>query len=268
MLPAHAEPDADVKLQQLKDIGTLPEEKLAMRPEDRLDPKRPNPFAERAKPKEAKAVETVETEEIKIRRIFDTLKISGLTKINGKYSALLGDIILEEGAQLGPVIQNQTQILRVTRITNKFIEIQWVEGVGFESVAPRKIVKRVELNPRVGVMLAAQPAGSSDINAMTYLDENGKVVWPSKMAPEMGGMIDNLPSHGVASALTPEEEAALMQASPQGNGSAEPEGKAPEDTSVGAPRIDPATAIEDPVQPAAEDADAEAAANAILPSRN
>lgn len=236
-------------------------------------PNAATPFAERAKPKEAKTFETVETEEIKIRRVFDGLKISGLTKFNGKFSALLGDLIVEEGAQLSPVVHNQTQILRVTKVTDKLIEIVWVEGPGQEMAAPRKIVRRVELKPKVGVLLAAQPPGSSDLNAMTYLDENGKVVWPSKMAPEMGGMIDNLPATGLASDLTPEEEATLMESNPGGDASLEPaesNENVPWDTSVGAPRIDPAMAIEDPVEPPTEetdaDADAEADAKAIMPT--
>jgi hypothetical protein len=252
--------DVEVKLQQLKDIGMLPEEKLGYRPEEKLDPKRSNPFAERAKAKETKAVETVETEEIKIRRIFDTLKISGLTKYNGKYSALLGDLIIEEGAQLAPVIPNQTQILRVTRVTDKFVEILWVEGAGYETVAPRRIIKRVELNPRIGVLLAAQPVGTSDPNAMTYLDENGKVMWPKKMAPDLEGMIDTLPNTGTA-ALTPGEEAALLEIpAPPGDAATAPAMApapfTPESrfSAEPTPGVNPAAGIEDAVLPApAED---------------
>ncbi len=210
-LPVRAE--VEVKLQQLKDLGILPEEKLSYRPEEKLDSKRLNPFAERSKSKEAKAVESVETEEIKIRRVFDTLKISGITKSQGKYSALLGDLIIEEGRQLEPIIQNQTQILRVTRVTDKQVEIVWVEGTSPETGAPRRIVKLVELAPRVGVLLAAQPAGTNDPNAMTYRDENGKVIWPKKMAPDLEGLMGSLPPTSTA-ALSPTEEAALMQVSP------------------------------------------------------
>lgn len=251
--------DVEVKLQQLKDIGMLPEEKLALHPEEKLDPKRSNPFAERAKAKAAQAIETVETEEIKIRRVFDGLKISGITKYNGKFSALLGDLIIEEGGQIAPVIQNQTQILRATRVSDKFIEIVWVEGAGYETKAPRRIVKRVELSPRVGVLLAAQPAGTTDPNAMTYLDENGKVIWPKKMTPDLGGMLDTLPNTGTA-ALSPDEEAALMVVPPAGGGSAAqadpaalpttaepPFSPALPDSSVHSTVIDPATAIEDAV---------------------
>lgn len=255
-----ARADVEVKLQQLKDIGMLPEEKLDFRPEDKLDPKRSNPFAERAKAKQTFAVETIETEEIKIRRIFDTLKISGLTKYNGKYSALLGDLIIEEGGQIAPVIPNQTQILRATRVTDKFIEIVWVEGAGYESKAPRRIVKRVELSPRVGVLLAAQPVGTSDPNAMTYLDENGKVIWPKRMTPDLGGMMNSLPAGGTAS-LSPEEEAALMavptaaaetaprQAPASPAMSETPFTPTPPDAAEGAAAVDPATAVEDAVLP-------------------
>lgn len=255
--------DVEVKLQQLKDIGMLPEEKLALRPEEKLDPKRSNPFAERTKPKQAAAIEVVENEESKIRRVFDGLKISGITKSNGKYSALLGDLIIEEGGQLSPVIQNQTQILRATRVSDKLIEIVWVEGAGYETKAPRRIIKRVELSPRVGVLLAAQPAGTTDPNAMTYLDENGKVVWPKKMAPDLGGMMDTLPQSGTAS-LSPDEESALMSTPiPEAEALGSPDAPtspaiaempftpAPSDAVENTAVLDPATAIEDAVDPPA-----------------
>lgn len=261
LTPAPLRADTEVLLQQLTSIGLLPEQKLALHPEDKLDPKRPNPFAERAKAKEAKAVETVETEEIKIRRIFDTLKISGITKGPAGHSALLGDLILEEGGQVPPVIPNQTQILRVTKVTEKLVEIAWVEGAGFETVAPRKIVKRVELSPKVGVLLAAQPAGTNDPGALTYLDENGKVIWPSKMTPNLEGMMDTLSPTSTAD-LSSEEEAQLLQAPAEGTLPAPLDGPsslepghvpsappAPGHNAAGPGQIDPATAIEDTVQP-------------------
>lgn len=259
LLPAVADPDVEVKLQQIKDIGILPEEKLAYRPEEKLTPSRTNPFAERSKAREAKTVETVETEEIKIRRVFDTLQVTGLTKFKGKYSALLGDLIIEEGARIAPVIPNQTQILRVTRVTDKQVELAWVEGAGSETVVPRKIIKRVELSPKVGVLLAAQPPGSSDPNAMTYLDENGKVIWPRKMTPDIEGL--SLPATSTA-ALSAGEEAALMETSPPpetpGRTASPAMAEAPftplaEDSAGGAPLVDPATGVEDAVEPAAAD---------------
>lgn len=202
--------DENVNLTQLKEIGLLPKDKLSLRPEDTLDPGQGNPFAERAKAKKPLAVETVETEEIKIRRVFDALKIDGIIKGQGKYSALLGDLDLEEGAQVPPVIPNQTQILRVTVVTAKKVELAWVEGFGSESAIPRKIVKTVGLAPRVGVKLAGQPAGNKDAPAMTYIDENGKVIWPKRMSSTLSGMLDNLPT-GTAD-LSEEEKAVLMEA--------------------------------------------------------
>ena len=269
--------DVEVKLQQLKDIGMLPEEKLALHPEEKLDPKRRNPFAELAKAKQSRSVETVETEEIKIRRVFDSLAISGITKYNGKYSALLGDIIIEEGGQIAPVIPNQTQILRATRVSDKSIEIVWVEGAGYETKAPRRIVKRVELSPRVGVLLAAQPVGTSDPHAMTYLDENGKVIWPKKMTFNPGGMMDTLSTTGTA-ALSKEEEAALMTAPGEENAARSgpdspamaemPFTPAAPDSVEGAAVVDPATAIEDAVEPAPPEGEEMPTAPEPAPSGN
>lgn len=248
-LPVRAE--VEVKLQQLKDLGILPEEKLAYRPEEKLDSKRANPFAERSKGKESKAVETVETEEIKIRRVFDSLKITGITKSNGKYSVLLGDLIIEEGGQIAPIIPNQTQILRVTRVTDKRVEIVWVEGTSPEAAAPRRIVKLVELAPRVGVLLAAQPTGTNDPNAMTYLDENGKVIWPKKMAPDLNGLMGSLPASSTA-ALSASEEAALLQASPAEPTAASadsPFTPAPTESTKTTPELVPDTRVDEIVDP-------------------
>jgi hypothetical protein len=250
-LPAAAE--VEIKLQNITDIGLLPEQKLAMRPEDKIDPKRPNPFAERVKTKEVKTTEVTETEEIKIRRIFDTLKISGITKSDGKYTALLGDLILEEGAQVAPVIANQTQILRVTRVTEKLVQIAWIEGTGMEGAVPRSINKLVELSPRVGVLLAGQPEGSKEAGLMTYRDENGKVVWPKKMTPNLDGMMANLPD-SVPAGLS------MSEATPE----------TPSDNTAAGPALDPATAIEDTIEatpsPEAIDNDVPAAEDPV-PSR-
>ena len=232
--------DENINLVQLKEIGLLPEDKLGLHPEDRLDPKQPNPFAERAKAKQPTAVETVETEEIKIRRIFAPLKIDGISKFQGKYTALLGDLILEEGAQVAPVIPGQTQILRVTKVTDKMVEIAWVEGVGSETAIPRKIIKTNGLKPRVGVKLAGQAPGTNDANAMTYLDENGKVIWPKRMSPTLNGMLDNLPT-GTAE-LSEDEKAVLIEASGFMDPSMMPNGTLP------APAPGGGSPVEDPVE--------------------
>ena len=194
--------DTEVTLQELREIGPLPEDKQALRPDEKIDGKKSNPFAERNKPKTEKAEETVETEESKIRMVFDTLRITGIMKSNGKYSALLGDMILEENQPVPPVLPGQTQILRVARVTDKMVELAWVEGAGFETAAPRRILKRVELSPKVAVLLPGQSKPDSAV--VSYVDENGKAILPRRAAVDPAAIVGSLPPSSNPAEIYPE----------------------------------------------------------------
>ena len=112
-----ARADVEVTMSQLRNIGFLPQDKADLKPEEKLDLKQRNPFAERAKAVVAsKPKDGTETEESKLRAYFDKLPVSGLSKIGDKITVTMGRHVLEAGDVLPQVISGQTQILRVIRV--------------------------------------------------------------------------------------------------------------------------------------------------------
>ena len=141
-------------------IGMLPKQRTAQR----LAPNERNPFA--FKPKEtAKAVvEETETQESKIRAIFKSMSVTGVRRgSDGRLMALVGDLILREGEEVKPVLVDQTELLLVSRIDPKRVELTFVENK--DSTQPRTIPLPITTQTRVAQRLAGQPHGSK---AMYY----------------------------------------------------------------------------------------------------
>jgi hypothetical protein len=190
---AFARADVEVTMAELQRIGFLPHDKAELKPEDKLDMKRRNPFAERKKVVAAKPTEQVENEESKLRTYFDKQKVSGVMKLGDKHIVTVGRLALEAGQTLPPIIPGQTQILRVMRVDDKVLEIGWVEEAGYDTAAPRKILKKIDLKPVVSQLLASED--NTGENAQMYLtDDKGKAVLPpSSVFPNPSAIVENLP---------------------------------------------------------------------------
>jgi len=189
-----ARADVEVTMAQLRNIGFLPQDKADLKPEEKLDLKRRNPFAERKKASTAsKAANTSETEESKLRSYFEKLKISGFSEIDGKLIVTMGRHNLEAGQVLPQVIPGQTQILRVMRVDKNLLEIGWVEEAHYDIATPRKITKKIDMKPYVGVLLASEENPGENAQ-MYFTDDQGKVILPPRnMLPNPSDIVDNLP---------------------------------------------------------------------------
>ncbi len=239
--------EVEITMAKLRDIGLLPQDKAELRPEDKLDMKRRNPFAERKKAAPNKPVEQVETEESKLRAFFDKEKVNGIMKFGDKHIVSLGRLSLEEGQIIRPIIPNQTQILRVIKVTDAELEIGWVEDatIGLEPVVPRKIQKKINLRPEVRALVAgADEAGEKA--AMYVMDDKGTVVVPHKnVFPNPSDILDSIPpgsDTNPESVLNEQERQSLnnaLQASQNGN-----------PPSIPKPDIDPSSAVPSEAPPA------------------
>ena len=203
-----ARADVEVTMSQLRSIGFLPQDKADLKPEDKMDLKRRNPFAERKKAVANKPADTAETEESKLRSYFEKIPVSGISKIGGKLTVTLGRHNLEAGDVLPQVISGQTQILRVLRVEQNLLEIGWVEQASPDIATPRKITKRIDLTPKVKVLLASED--NTGENAQSYLvDDSGKVILPPKnMLPNPSEIMESIPpgsDTNPAMALSPAE---------------------------------------------------------------
>ncbi|MGI9240565.1 MAG: hypothetical protein ACR2RV_07170 [Verrucomicrobiales bacterium] len=140
------------------DIGILPSQKIPAS----VDKGDRNPFSTRHVENNVPidGIDT-ESEESRIRQVFAGLRVTGhVPASKGSPRVLVGDLILKEGIELPQVIENQTNVLRVTRITNKEVEITWIDEEVAE--APRKLLIPINLEPEVSFLL---PGRSSQVSS-------------------------------------------------------------------------------------------------------
>jgi hypothetical protein len=208
--------DVEVTMTEVRRLGFLPQDKADYRPEEKLDIKQYNPFAERAKKVEAKNNEAqTETEESRIRAFIKKQNVSGIVKLGDRYIATVGPLIMESGQTLPPLIPGQTQILRVIRVDKSVVELGWVEGTPYDTASPRKIVLKVDMTPRVEVQLASSDGDTKEGSKSTYLvDDNGKLYVPPRtdLMPDASEIADSLPPGSdinPSSALNAEEQSQM-----------------------------------------------------------
>jgi hypothetical protein len=144
-LLATAQTDGDVakvSLPELEALGPLPESREIIQ----LEPKEHNPFAVREEPKAVNATEAdAESEESKIRKVLNSLDLRGKTEEDGKVKkVMLGSLILEEGTILKHLVPGQVNLLRVSKIDHRVLEISWIEPE--DSVGQRKFIKPLIFN--------------------------------------------------------------------------------------------------------------------------
>jgi hypothetical protein len=106
-----------------------------------------NPFAkvEQPKPVEVEVPVDSKSEESRIEAVLSRLTVLGRARGASGWRVLLGDMILEVGKPLPPVIEGQTLVLRVAAIHDAMVEIEW------ESKDPGETSKRtfipIQLRP-------------------------------------------------------------------------------------------------------------------------
>jgi len=148
-------PAADPASEAVAALGMLPEQRSGLR----IAADERNPFAVKAKEiAKATAPEDTETQESKIRSIFKQLRVTGTRRDRtGRALALAGDLILRQGEEVKPVLEDQTEILIVSKIEPRQIELTFVEDK--DSTQPRVIVLPVKNQVQVAQKLFAQPKG-------------------------------------------------------------------------------------------------------------
>ncbi len=117
-----------------------------------------NPFAKVEEPKPAAPDIAIDTksEESRIEAVLEGLSVVGRTKGENGWKVLLGDLILEQGKFLPPIIEGQTQTLRVASIYDSMIEIEWVNKDSRE--IPKRMFIVIQLKPLVGSALSGRRA--------------------------------------------------------------------------------------------------------------
>ena len=119
-----------------------------------------NPFGAPAvqQPEEEEEVKIeVETEEMKLRRIIQNMRVTGLSGQPGAYRALLGPLHISKGEPLPPLFPDQTEKLWIEDITDTRVVIRFVERRQQQDLPPRSPLEvAVDLAPRVDELMLGQ----------------------------------------------------------------------------------------------------------------
>jgi hypothetical protein len=148
-------------------IGELPGQKKPAV----LETRERNPFMRREAKVTAESAEK-ESEESRLRDLIERLPVTGVIRGGGEVKVLLSSLILEQGEPLPPLIDDQTEQLIVGPITDRQVEIHFIEADA--DAEPRKIVIPIDLRPRVavspsGIAPAPQPSGADRSEAAPRL---------------------------------------------------------------------------------------------------
>lgn len=128
-----------------------------------------NPFGAAAAPvEEDQAVVATETEEAKLRRILGSMRVTGLSGSPGRYSVVLGSMVLREGEPVPRLYANQAEELRVDSVTESEAVLSFVERT--TGIPPRVISLRFNLSPQVRSVLPGEL-----FQAMVPVDNKGNM---------------------------------------------------------------------------------------------
>lgn len=130
--------------QDASEVGVLPGDRVMIP----IAEKERNPFGkqEQKTPVATAAVDAA-SEESRIREAIGAMSVVGRVKGERGWKVLLDNLILESGSTIPPVIDGQTETLRVAAIYDGAIEIEWVEAEN--AGEPRRMFVPVDLSPRI-----------------------------------------------------------------------------------------------------------------------
>ncbi len=142
-LLSHAvEAPATISEQDLRALGPLPTDKSA----ESVKKGEYNPFLERHAAEFVK--EDGESEDSKIITILNTMPVSGLAKgDDGRFKVFFAGRFLVEGDPVPQLIENQTSLQLVSKVTEKVLEFSWVEDKA--GSVPRKLIRPVHVTTPV-----------------------------------------------------------------------------------------------------------------------
>ncbi len=125
-----------------------------------------NPFAkiEQPKPVEVEIPADTKSEESQIEAVLSRLTVLGRTRGASGWKVLLGDMILEVGKPLPPVIAGQSFTLRVATIYDSMVEIEWT------SQEPGGVSKRTF------IPIQLKPVPSSALGGQSGLQKEPAVI--------------------------------------------------------------------------------------------
>ncbi|MEZ5383875.1 MAG: hypothetical protein R3F13_00010 [Prosthecobacter sp.] len=128
----------------------LPEEKTP----ETVKPEEHNPFESESESQSRLA--PGDTEENRVRDRLLKLPVVGTKRMeNGGMRVLLGDLILETGKNVPPVLPGQLVELRVKNITQQYIELAWQEKRA-SGLPPKLMIIPINIGPKIRYQMPGQ----------------------------------------------------------------------------------------------------------------
>jgi len=143
-------------------INLRPDEKrpLALRDGER------NPYAKRGPENETAPDENGNAEELRIRERLTQLRVTGRSNGRNGLRVLLGDIILEEGVLLPPLLEDQSENLRVIELNDDTVVLGWLD-IETNELTGKTMQVAYDLSPSVVYALHGQTPGKTETAATT-----------------------------------------------------------------------------------------------------
>lgn len=142
-----------------------PSRMIEMRPTDKAPliskENERNPYARRSAAEEAKVNGEENQEEVLIRQKLSALSVKGQSIGPNGPRILLGDIILEKGKELPPLLQQQVESLKVIDISENSIILGWLD-VESRELTGKTMQVTYDLTPRITYALHGQGPSSSN----------------------------------------------------------------------------------------------------------
>lgn len=120
-----------------------------------------NPYAKRSAEEEVNREEGSNAEELRIREQLSKLRVTGRSHGPNGLRVLLGDIILEEGAVLPQLLEDQSENLRVVELSEDTVVLGWLD-IETKELTGKSMQVAYDLSPSVSIALQGQVETGED----------------------------------------------------------------------------------------------------------
>lgn len=153
---------------------------------ENVKPEEHNPFESESEALDRQA--PGDTEENRVRDRLLRLPVVGTKRMpDGRMRVLLGNIILETGKTVPPVLPEQLVELKVKNITTEYIELAWQEKRA-TGLPPKLMVIPINISPRVRYQMLGQSAeeATKGANATLEMPLRGLIAEPAPQPSSVG----------------------------------------------------------------------------------
>ena len=118
------------------------------------------------------------SEEARIRRILGTLRVTGSSQGEDRTKVLMGSLIVKPGDTLPPLIQNQSERIKVLSLEDGMLTLVFMERDPMAE--PRRMVVPIDMKPAVTQFLFGEA-----VENLAQIDQKGRSALPPLTNPSV-----------------------------------------------------------------------------------